>query len=58
MSQDGRIDRVCAEHKKPAVIAAAITRAAHCEVTPRATIPLLCRGQYVAITHDATNLEG
>lgn len=40
MSGGGRIDRVCSEHKKPAMKAAAIARAAHCEVTPRATIPL------------------
>ncbi len=40
MCEDGRIDRVCAEHKKPAVKAAAIARAEHCEVIPRATTRL------------------
>lgn len=38
MSQDGRINRFCAEHKEPEVVA---TRRAHCEVTPRAILLLM-----------------
>lgn len=33
MSEDGRINRVCAGHKKPAVLVTSVTRADNCEVT-------------------------